>query len=693
MPPRKKVAATADGTDAAKPAAPTRSSGRTRAPSAKAVAVAAAAKPAAAKTAAKAKTATAKNTGKGKGKRAREESDDEEGADADAKDEEDDTKDEVKKPKNKRAKKDTVPAADAPVKDEDADMDNADAKEDKTKDADTDAKAKGKAKKPASKPASKKTKEAADLPQKMVTVVKRGAAPVDALSGMVDTHAVLVTPESVWDAMLNQTDLGKNANKFYVLQLLHPIGNTNSCILFTRWGRVGENGQSQKKGPWPAAMAVNEFKKQFKAKAGVDWEHRVGMAPRKGKYVWLERSYDDEEESKKAKGSGSSSSKDDEEEEKIPDSTLPPEIQTLCKLIFNSSLIDAHLSSMNYDANKLPLGKLAKSTILAGFAALKTLSEVIAQPNGDTVKSFGNYRQAVQDLTSQYYSIIPHVFGRDRPPVIDSIERLKKELELVDALGDMEVASKLIATTIPRDASGRPVNPLDGHFRSLQLSSMEPVARTSAEFAALAAYTRDTHGSTHRHYGVDVLHAFRVEREDETKAWMDAGYGNLPDGERLLLWHGSRTTNFAGILKQGLRIAPPEAPVTGYMFGKGVYFADMMSKSANYCHAYLSDNTGLLLLCEVAAKPFYEQYQANYSASEDCKKAGARATKGIGRSAPGEWQDAGLALAHPGLRGCHMPKGPAADVPDPKAYLQYNEYIVYDTSQIRLRYLLMVKMA
>lgn len=35
-----------------------------------------------------------------------------------------------------------------------------------------------------------------------------------------------------------------------------------------------------------------------------------------------------------------------------------------------------------------------------------------------------------------------------------------------------------------------------------------------------------------------------------------------------LLWHGSRVTNFMGILSQGLRIAPPEAPCTGYMFGK-----------------------------------------------------------------------------------------------------------------------------
>ena len=51
---------------------------------------------------------------------------------------------------------------------------------------------------------------------------------------------------------------------------------------------------------------------------------------------------------------------------------------------------------------------------------------------------------------------------------------------------------------------------------------------------------------------------------------------------------------------QGLRIAPPEAPVTGYMFGKGVYFADMVSKSANYCCTTRSSNTDLLLLCDVA---------------------------------------------------------------------------------------------
>ncbi len=45
-----------------------------------------------------------------------------------------------------------------------------------------------------------------------------------------------------------------------------------------------------------------------------------------------------------------------------------------------------------------------------------------------------------------------------------------------------------------------------------------------------------------------------------------------------LLFHGSKISNFVGILKEGLRIAPPEAPITGAMFGKGVYFANCSSK-------------------------------------------------------------------------------------------------------------------
>ncbi|KAI0329175.1 PARP-domain-containing protein [Cubamyces sp. BRFM 1775] len=632
----------------------------------------------------KAKTAPSTTDLKGKGKRTREGSDEEEDRyDGEQEEEEEDKED--KKSESKRVRK--VPTASHPG------THGKDKYTGSTAVAAPDS-AGGKRK----KSANKKAKDVAGSPQKFVHPGSPGAAPpVDPMSNLADTHEVLVTPEGVWNAMLNQTNVGKNANKFYILQLLHPVGNSSNCLLYTHWGRVGENGQFQTKGPWAPATAADMFKKQFKAKAGVSWEQRIGMLPKKGKYVWLERSYDDDEEAKQNGNSKScKSSTDVEVEEKIPESTLPHEIQVvLCRLIFDSSLLDAHLSSMNYDANKLPLGKLAKSTILAGFSILKMLAEVIFQNGGTTALSPVELGPVVEELTGRYYSIIPHVFGRERPIVIDRPDRLKKELELVDALGDLEVASKLIASTISKDADGRAINPLDTYFRSLQLSKMEPVPRVGSEFAALETYTcnTDVNGAgAHRHYdSIEVLQAFRVERVHETEAWLKAGYGSVPDGDRLLLWHGSRTTNFVGILKQGLRIAPPAAPATGYMFGKGVYFADVMSKSANYCHACLSDNTGLLLLCEVAAKPFFEQYQENCNAGQDCKKAGARSTKGLGRSQPSDWQDAGAVLNNPELRGCYMPKGPMV-VSDQQIHLHHNEYIAYDVSQIRLRYLLMVKM-
>ncbi|KAG5715912.1 Poly [ADP-ribose] polymerase 2-A [Termitomyces sp. T112] len=624
MPPRKKAA---DGT----PAAPTRSSARTRAAQAAAAATTPAPPP-------------LPPQAKPKSKRPRASSVDEPAS-----------KPTSKKAKKGKAKEDGGNEAEAET-------------EDAQKDADDDV--------------------AQEEPKKMVTVIKRGAAPVDPHSGRVDTHMVYTDGSTVWDAMLNQTDVSgsENKNKFYVLQLLHSNQNTAQCFLYTRWGRVGENGQNQTKGPWAPQVAIGEFKKQFKSKTAVSWEDRVGMIAKKGKYTWIERDYSDEDDSKDDKKA------DNKEPVVIPDSKLEPEIQNLCKLIFSTSLIDAHLSSMNYDAKKLPLGKLAKSTILSGFAALKTLSEVIEKPNGDIANRHGGFHAACAQLSGAYYSIIPHDFGRQRPTVISTQKHLQEELNLVDALGDMEIASKLISTNLHADANGAPINSLDANFRSLGLTSMKPVISDTQEFKTLEAYVRDTHGVTHRHFQVSVENAYRVERASETEAWNERKFSNLNGGERLLLWHGSRTTNFAGILKQGLRIAPPEAPVTGYMFGKGVYFADMMSKSAGYCYAHLSNNTGLLLLCEVAVKPFHELTHSSYYADQECKSNNKMATKGIGRTQPVDWKDAGVALENEELIGCQMPAGPGKDVLSPNAYLQYNEYIVYDISQIRLRYLLMVKM-
>ncbi|KAK7688213.1 hypothetical protein QCA50_008583 [Cerrena zonata] len=524
--------------------------------------------------------------------------------------------------------------------------------------------------------------------KKQVTTIEHSTVPVDPCSSLTDTHRVYTNEEGIWDAMLGRTDVGKNANRFYVIQLLHPIEDDSSCILYHRWGRVGENGQTQKKGPFPSSEAISAFRKHFKTKTGSDWTNRHVRVHKRRKYTFLARDFG---RNKKE----ASISNDDKgrslELKKEPKSQLPIAIQNLCTLIFSTRLMNAHLNAMQYDAKKLPLGKLSQSTIKNGFAELSILSEVLDKPMGETAASHGGFEAAVEILTGRYYSLIPHIFPRDiHPTIINNRELLKRELDLVDALGDIEVTSKLISSSIPTDESGAPINVLDAHFRSLQLSSMFPIESSSKEFHGLHQYVIDTSGPN-TESTIKILHAYRVERQHETEAWLMAGFDKIPDGDRLLLWHGSRTSNFAGILQQGLRIAPPEAPVTDYMFGKGIYFADVMYKSTKFCHASLSDNTALLLLCEVAAKPFFEQIHENINAEIECRAMKALSTKGLGRTQAVRWQDAGEVLENESLVGCLMPKGPPEDDTESAFHLHHNEYIVYDTAQVRLKYLLMIQ--
>lgn len=61
--------------------------------------------------------------------------------------------------------------------------------------------------------------------------------------------------------------------------------------------------------------------------------------------------------------------------------------------------------------------------------------------------------------------------------------------------------------------------------------------------------------------GIDTI--FTVDRHGESERYRARSESLEP---KALLWHGSRSANFAGILAEGLRIAPPEAPMTGYMY-------------------------------------------------------------------------------------------------------------------------------
>lgn len=71
-------------------------------------------------------------------------------------------------------------------------------------------------------------------------------------------------------------------------------------------------------------------------------------------------------------------------------------------MIFDTKVIDSAMKEIGYDPRKCPLGKLADSTIKEGYNALNLIMKAINKKQ----------KAEIQTYTSQFYSLIPHDFGR-----------------------------------------------------------------------------------------------------------------------------------------------------------------------------------------------------------------------------------------------------------------------------------------
>lgn len=508
-----------------------------------------------------------------------------------------------------------------------------------------------------SKSEVKVPKEEIKVEETVKTVVMKGKAPVDAeCKAKLGKAHVYCEGKDVYDVMLNQTNLQFNNNKYYLIQLLED-DSSKSYSVWMRWGRVGKVGQSSLTGYGGDLLKAKDvFKKKFLDKTKNDWEDKDCFEKVPGKYdlVFMDYSSNDKQENK---------TEVDAAPVKKPCS-LNAKVQSLLELICDLKAMEECVLEMKFDTRKAPLGKLTTEQIKAGYAALKKIEECLKKKGGN---------RELLDACNQFYTRIPHDFGLKPPPIIRSEAELKEKIELLEALSDIQIAVKMVQSS--KDSEE---HPLDQQYKSL-CCGLQPLEPSGEDFQTIVKYLHSTHASTHRDYTMTVLDIFSVDRQGESDNFLQDIHN------RTLLWHGSRLSNWVGILSKGLRIAPPEAPVTGYMFGKGIYFADMSSKSANYCFANQQNNVGLLLLCEVALGDCNELLDADYEANN--LPAGKHSTKGLGRTGPDPKNSVTL-------DGMTVPMGPGVSTgaSNNKGYsLLYNEFIVYNPAQARMRYLLRIQ--
>lgn len=521
----------------------------------------------------------------------------------------------------------------------------------------------------------------------------------------VDSH------NNVFNVLLTKTDASTNQNKFYAIQLIayQPSGKKATTTkgagyhyaVFRKWGRFGSSA-----GPMNGSLSVpfgpdkngamDAFKEKFTECTGLEFEVR-DIAPQKpGRYLYVELGgqHEGNEEYKKSKKKTAPSSSN------APPSKLPKEICELIELIFDLDMIEREMNkSMDIDTSRLPPNALSRRQLANGLAVLREVERLLnpeAIEEGEIGKENtganidGPTRELkLKDCSNRFYSIVPHCFDRKEVvPIIDHIKLLKKRIRtLEDLMQIVDLEEMRVASATHAAKLDRPL--MDMQFEELNCK-LDIVDKTAIEWALIDKAIQDTHAATHSEYTLTVDKILKVERDGE----MDKFLADPCQSNKRMLWHGSRLSNWASILKNGLRIAPKEAPVSGYMFGKGVYFADSSSKSANYCFATPEEPDGLLVLCDVALGSQYKRLEAQYEAPSKCRRKGHDSTWGVGQSAPletAEFPDGSIIPCGKLVENTEALAVAKGEQPRGKAALRYNEYIVYRESQLVMKYVVHVK--
>ncbi|CAD6225952.1 unnamed protein product [Miscanthus lutarioriparius] len=493
-----------------------------------------------------------------------------------------------------------------------------------------------------------------------VTVKVKGRSAVHESSGLQDTAHILEDEKSIYDTTLNMSDLALGVNRcmficsqyFYVMgiiatQKVIEEDDGSECYVFRKWGRAGSEKIGGQKLEISKTDAIKEFKRLFLEKTGNPWEaweRKTNFWKQPGRFYPLDIDY----------GVKQAPKQKDISEMK---SSLAPQLLELMKMLFNVETYRAAMMEFEINMSEMPLGKLSKENIQKGFEALTEIHNLL--------KDTANQALAVREslivaASNRLFTLIPSI----HPHIIRDEDDLMIKAKMLEALQDIEIASKLVGFDSDNDES------LDDKYMKLHCN-ITPLARDSEDYKLVEQYLLNTHAPTHKDWSLELEEVFSLDRDGELNKY--SRYKNNLHN-KMLIWHGSRLTNFVGILSQGLRIAPPEAPVSGYMFGKGLYFADLVSKSAQYCNVDRNNPVGLMLLSEVALGDMNELKKATYM---DKPPRGKHSTKGLGKTVPLEsefvkWRDDVV-----------VPCGKPVPSAIRNSELMYNEYIVYNTSQVQ----------
>ena len=467
-----------------------------------------------------------------------------------------------------------------------------------------------------------------------------------------NTGSLVGSKGIIYDCTLNQTDINTNKNKFYIMQI---IKNGSKYTLYIRYGRIGETGTISYKDFASENQAISFFEKQFRTKTGNSWIDKDNFERKNGKYFLTEIEHVDISEELSSDTADSGLDKEEDLDERVTE---------LLKLISNTTYMKNTLVQLEIDTEKMPLGKISQNQIDEAYLILNNINK-----NLDNDK-------LLNELSSEFYIRIPYACGRRSPPIINTRKLVGKYVNLLNELSQMAYGSKVISK-LKKDK-----NNMFKLYQNLR-TEITPLEKSDKMYKILKCYINDSKGSTH-HFNYKILDIFEINREFERDIYSKFTKKNKINN-KMLLFHGSRISNTMSIFQNGLMCDLSRlginVHISGKMYGLGIYTADSISKSIQYCAYDSSDNIACIFICEVALGNMLKKKQADPSLTANTLPKGYNSICGVGKNSYNEY--------HELKDGILIPKGTIQPIKENlNSVLLYDEFIVYADEQINLRYII-----
>jgi len=479
--------------------------------------------------------------------------------------------------------------------------------------------------------------------------------------------------------VFNYCDLHSNENKFYAIQVHQATGDTpcpKPFRVFTHYGRVGDTEQQARRecrylDTLQQAQMIYDLIFEDKSSEQKGYQSVALAAPSVGSADTTNATTDSQALTPSPSASISSSSS----------SSSSSSVLALVDMLYaeaTNALTKTIAGKITERGIETPLGVLTAEQIERGEKILDDLEAELTRRRTQTTSSTSSTTSSIESaitsaittLSGRFYSVIPHVLDPDASPahaIIDSAFKIEEKRETLQRMRDMQL--------LLQSSGERSFSPQELRYRALGVSiervaDNDPLRRTVLALLGLeGTFEADEQRQATAQLGLELHAIYRLQRESEA-----ARFSSCPVYNSRLLLHGSRVDNLLGLLSRGFMLPRKLTELGGRrtdvgLMGAGIYFGDCITTAARYTST--PTGTGAGAAVSEASRSF-----ANHRFALVC-------TVALGRSKHLFTQDPTLTSAPLNYHSCIGVKSTPLLPTD----FRDCEYVVYNTSQIRLEYL------